>query len=287
MSYYRKSVYRSPTGSSKPEVLGSEILQRLLNHDVNLGGSFIEATGSQGSAKTSVLLFFAEYNMNVYPKEKVFWSNPYKAPMQFLRLQEDQWHIFVKEGSNVTFHDRAKRLRQVHPANLSYFKSYDDLYDNAIPGKCNAVFFGDRKEWIDFMGYIVSVGEWTAVFFDELSEIASGYSSGDDWRKIGEFSLTLKELRKCLVTCVVNSQSSSDTDHRVRTKLMAKIFLPGAKSDGKSRVHQQAIDNLVVDRQNGNESWIEMDGRFGLVVWSDVYPPSKVSWEARCDGLQR
>jgi len=269
---------------SKSEVNAERILRRCHVHDLDSGGVFSEITGCQGSGKTSVMISFMDYTINNYPDEKIFWSNCYNAPLQFVKISENKFHIMVKQGSNVTFHDRVKKLKQIHPE-VTHFSDFDDLYKKAIPGLCNAVFFGNRLEWMGFMHYLRSVGEWCHIYIDELSEIAPAFTRGKTWHKIGAFSLDAKEIRKCMLNLHTNTQSVSDIDHRIRTKIMVRIYLPGARSDNISRISQRAIDNLDEDPVNGNEAYLEFSGKFGKTRFKDIYKPiNGMQWEARVDG---
>ncbi len=79
-----------------------------------------------------------------------------------------------------------------------------------------------------------------------------------------------------------NSQALPDIDHRVRIKIMVKIFLPSARSDKHSRGEQTAIDNLEEDHNVGNEGYLEHSGRFGKTRFKDIYRPVVgMQWEAR------
>lgn len=266
---------------SKSEINAERILKRIHIHDLDSGGVFTEITGSQGSAKTSVLLSFIDYGIRNYTNEKIFFSNCYNAPLQFVKIGENKFHIMVKKNSGVTFHDRTNRLKHINPK-ITYFTDYNDLYSRAIPGKCNSIFFGNRLEWIKFIHFLRSVGEWTHIYIDEISEIAPAFSSGRLWKTIRDFAIDLKEVRKCMLSVHCNTQSVSDIDHRVRTKVMVKIYLPGARSDNISRITQTAIDNLSEDPIHGNEAYLEYSGKFGKTVFKDIYKPNpKILWEAR------
>jgi len=266
---------------TKSEINARRILKRIHVHDPDSGGVMVEITGSQGSGKTSVMLSFMDYTLRNHPTEKIFWSNPYFAPLQFVKIGDGNYHIMVKEGSGVTFHDRNKKLKRIYPK-ITWFKDYMDCYDKALPGKCNALFFGDRQEWIDFLHFLRSVGEWTHVYFDEISEIAPAFSGGKTWKRIKDFAIDLKEVRKCQINVFSNSQSLADIDHRVRTKTMIRVFMPGAREGSESRVKQRAIDNLNEDPVNGNEAYIEQSGKFGLTTFRDIYKPIPgIQWEAR------
>ena len=102
------------------------------------------------------------------------------------------------------------------------------------------------------------------------------------WKKIKDFSETVKEIRKCNINLFTNTQTITDIDYRVRRKLMVKVFLPGAIRDPTSRVTQRAIDNLRRDPINGNNAYIDAGGLFGGVKFPRIFKPSKkLSWEAR------
>jgi hypothetical protein len=238
----------------------------------------------QGCGKTSVMLSFIDYTLSQYPEEKVFFSNTYHAPLQSIKIGLQKHHIIVKKDSGVTFHDRRNKLRQVFPA-VTSFTDMDDLWNKALPGKCNCVFFGDRYNWMGFIHYLRSVGEWVHVYIDELSEISPAFTKGRVWKIIHEFSNDMKEIRKCMINCHTNSQSVADIDHRIRSKVMIRIYLPGAKKENVSRITQKALDNLDESNRIGNQAYLEMAGKFGTTRFTDIYRPDpKMQWEARING---
>ena len=269
---------------SKSEVLAARILKRCHVHDMDSGGVFSFITGGMGTGKTSTMLSFCNYTLLHYPKEKVFWSNTYNTPIQSIKIGLDKHNIMVKEGAGVSFHDRNKRLEVIHPG-VTRFKDFDELFNLAQPGKCNCVFFGNRHCWIDFIHFLRSAGEWVHVYIDELSEIAPAFTSGKLFKQIGSFSMDMKEVRKCMINITANSQALPDVDHRIRSKIMVRIFLPGARSDQYSRVQQGAIDNLEENPVDGNEAYMEQSGRFGRTRFKDIYKPIPgLQWEARVNG---
>jgi len=266
---------------SKSEANAELILRRIHVHSQDEGGVVSLTTGSQGSAKTSVNLSFADYTLEHHPKDRVFWSNCYGSPLQFPKIGEGKWIILVKKNAGITFHDRSKKLKQVYPKVIE-FTDFDDLYQKAIPGKVNAVFFGDRLEWMKFMTYLRSVGEWNHVFIDEFSEVSPANTAGKTYKNIHRFANTVKEARKCFMNIHANTQATQDIDYRILTKIMISIFLPGSRTTKHSRILQGAIDNLSVDKEKGNEAWIEYSGRFGKTRFSQIYRPNpKYNWEAR------
>lgn len=266
---------------TKSELNAERILTRINTHDYDSGGIFSECTGSQGSGKTSVLLSFVDYALKHYPDEKVFFNECFHAPLQCTKLGLDKINLMVEDNSDIIFCDRSQKLKEIFPP-VIYFKDFEDCYEKSIPGKCNVVFFKERMMLIDFIGWLRGVGVWNHVFIDEMSEIGPAFSGGRTWKKIKDFSLILKDVRKCMINIHCNSQSVVDTDHRVRSKIMCKIYLPGAKSDRDSRITQRAIDNLSEDKEHGSEAFLEYSGKFGKTKFCDIYKPLPgVHWEAR------
>jgi len=258
---------------SKSEFLGAKIMERVLAHDLDQGGMYLEVTGAQGTFKTGALLAFTQATLQRYPKDKIFWSECFKTPLQCLRLGIEKIHLMVQEGSNVVFRDRNNHLEKVSIP-VTYFTNFEDCFNKAILGKVNVVFFSDRKTWRLFLSYLRDIGEWIHVFIDEISEVAPANPSGDEYWDMVEFGWVMKDVRKCQMKVYTNTQTASDVDYRVRTKIMVKVFLPGARKDPHCRVTQQAIDNLVRDESRGNQAWIEYTGDFGLVVFKDIYRPN-------------
>ena len=272
---------------SRREKLGREHLMRIIEEDEEIGGVYVEITGSQGSGKTAVLLAMHSDFTNNYPQDRCFWASTYNAPLQFLKLGKDKYHIMILEGSNVEIRDREQNVEIVNFPNdncsypITYFSTFDELWDKSKPGMCNAIFFGDKKIWMDFLFYLRSKYEWAHIFIDEFSEVAPSDSKDVGWQRIRRFAEDIKEIRKCNKNVVTNSQTSTDVDYRVRRKIMIRIFLPGAKTDKKTRVYQRAVDNLTKDRVHGNMAYIDYDGKFGCIRFKNIFKPIKgINWEA-------
>jgi len=267
---------------SRQEIEGRKILYSIHEHDTDSGGYFIEITGMPGSGKTSAMLSLANYTLNHHPTEKVFWSNSYGTPLQFFKIGEGKWKILVQEGSGIKFFDRVTR-KEVTNLDITYFKDFEDLYFKSEGGKLNAVFFADRTMWMDFIKFLRSIYGWHHIYIDEMGEVIPNSSSGKLYRKIGDFSIkVVGEIRKCNLNVIYNTQSIADLDYRPRRKLQLKVFLPGAKVDGVTRIKQTAIDSLRRDKINGNYAYVDAMGVFGVVRFRDIYKPSNgVSLEAR------
>lgn len=274
--------------TSRREHYGKLHLQRILEENDQIGGVYTEITGSQGSGKTAVMLAFLLDFIKNYPNDKCFWGSTLNAPLQFLKLKDDMYHIMILEGSNIKILDREKNGKEIYFPNtgcrypITYFKTFNELWDKAKPGCCNAVFFGDRTIWMDFIFYLRSKYEWAHLFIDEFGEVAPSDKKDIMWQKIRKFSEDIKEIRKCNKNIITNTQTTTDVDYRVRRKLMVRIFLPGAKADRKTRVYQRAIDNLTKDLINGNMAYLDYDGKFGVVRFKNIFKPIKGrNWEAR------
>ena len=257
---------------SKQEIMGEQILRRVHIHNPDYGGIFSEITGAQGSGKTSVLLSFADYTMVNYPNEKIFMSECYNAPLQVFKLGLNRYQFLVKEGAGIIFRDRDRKLEEVD-FKPTYFTNLDDMYDKAKSGKVNVVFTGDRSNWMELIGYLRGVGEWTHIYIDELGDISPSQTGGEMWKRINKFATVMKDVRKCMMNVHCNTQTSKDVDYRIRNKIMLKVFLPGAIVDSSTRIQQRAVDNLDRNPEHGNQAYLDFTGQFGVVTFSDIYKP--------------
>jgi energy-coupling factor transporter ATP-binding protein EcfA2 len=271
--YYNGDDYLSGDGSSRPAIEAERIIKRIFAHNPDSGGSTVEILGAPGSGKTSLLLFFASTIKEMYPKEKIYWSDVYNAPIQSIKIGQDNWNLMVQKNSGITFHDRDKKLKQIYPE-LTEFESFADLVEKAKPDKINSIWFPDRKTWMDFISYSKRIGEWTHIFLDEGSEIFPSCLSGSSWHRVGRFANEdVAELRKCMCNLFFDTQSPSDCDSRVRGKITIRIMMPGSRKDRNSRIYQEAIDNLKEDHVHGSECFIEQSGKFGLLHVGKIYKP--------------
>jgi len=259
---------------SKPEIEGEKLLRGLLSQNVDYGGAFVYITGGMGGGKTSAMFSLLEYTRKFFPNQRIFLSETYDAPLQCFKLGMDKCRFLVKKDSNVTFRDRNKKLEKVEFLPINYFSDYDECWNKSKAGKVNVLFFGDRYEWSKFMMFIRHKGEWSHIFIDEIGEILPAGTSGTRWRTIGDFGNFAKDIRKCMMKVITNTQSVRDLDYRVSDKFMYRVFLPGAMQDKKhSRVVQKAIDNLSGNEKKGNMAYIDRMGTFGLIRFEQVFKP--------------
>jgi len=274
---------KRPPVRSKQKRLGGLIIRRIYKRNINEGGTFTEITGAPSAAKTSVMLSFG--NKIMKNDELVFWSSSYGSPLQFFLKMDNKssikYNILIKKGMDIEFWDRYENKKVNLP--VQEFDTFDELYKLSEKDKLNCPFFGDRTEWTKFIEFLMGKGRWHTVLIDEISELTPADTGGDVLKRIRYFANhTLGQSRKCGLTIVCNTQSTTDTAHQVRKKLNIRIFLPGAKVDKYTRVKQRAVDNLNEDHVHGSQAYISASGRFGVIRFRDIYKPvSGLSIEAR------
>jgi hypothetical protein len=258
--------------SSKPEIIGEQILKRVLSRNKDYGGILVEITGAQGTSKTSTLLSFISTTIRSHPNEKIFFREQVDAPLQIFKLGKEQYQFFVKKSSNIVFRNRDKQLQiiDLHPI---YFSTYKELYNKSQPGKVSVVFFDSNAEWMEFITFLRSVGEWVNVFIDEIADICPAVNRGALFKQIVDFAGVMGAVRRCMMNVFYNTQTAQDIDWKIRKKVMLKILLPGAIADRDTRVTQKAIDNLVRDPVHGNEAYLDAGGEFGKVRFTDIFKP--------------
>jgi len=260
---------------SKSEIIGQQLIKRILSRNKDYGGILGEITGAQGTAKTSVLLSLSHRTIKRQPDEKIFWREQTNSPIQIFKLGLDKINFMVPDNERIVFRDRDNKLEHVELSPLTYFKTgdYQDLYEKAERGKANLVYFTTPYEWMDFMTHLREAGEWVNVFIDEMADICPSVNSGELFTKVRDFAGVMGAVRRCMMNVFYNTQTAQDVDWKIRKKVMLNVFLPGAISDKKSRVTQKAIDNLIRDPIHGNEAFLDMAGEFGKVRFTDIYKP--------------
>lgn len=275
--------------TSKPEILGQKILGQLLSQRDEYGGAFVYITGAMGGGKTSAMLSWLVYHLKHYPHQKIFLSETYDAPLQSFKVGPKYINFLIKEGSGVVFRDRNQDLKDVTAKwNATHFTTYKDLYEKAKPGMVNTAFFGNRTKWMDFIAYMRHTTSWDHIFIDEIGEVIPSNTSGKLHKRIGQFAIFAKDIRKCRMKVITNTQSVRDMDWRVIDKFMYRVFLPGAMADRKhSRITQKAIDNLIGDENYGNDAYIDRLGKFGKISFLDIFVPfNDLSIEAHNSNLE-
>jgi len=261
-----------PPRISRQEREGREILEGIHERNPFKGGCAIEVTGMPGSCKTAVLLAFINYILTHHKDERVYFSNSYGTPLQITKLEPDQYVILVQKDAGVTFFDRNKGQPIELP--VIEFNDFDDLYYKSSQNKCNCVFFGRREIWMLWIEYLMSKNGWHSIFFDEMSEVTPEETTGKIYKMTFRFAnRVMGQSRKCNMIIGYNTQRYSEVSWRVRRKLTHKIWLPGAKVDGITRVQQRAVDNLKRDAKHGNTGIIDFGGIFGYIKFGDIFEP--------------
>lgn len=271
------------------DIVGYEILQRVFLRNPAVGGVFLEVSGVQGSGKTSCLFDITNKIMEKNPDELVFMRDRVNTPVQFNRYP--RWRIMAEEGLELKFRDIQKDKYLEIP--VTYFKNYEDLYRKAKPGYINVVYFNnERKQWFKFISYLrrtmhrrghmylnenIEEPVWKTVIWDEYEDLCPADEEKPLWTMIKNFKDEAKNIRKGLVTLLVDTQNKWDVDYRVRGKLMMRVYLKGAAVDKNSPINQKAINAL--DQIDGKrQALIDWGARYGKIRFNP-YPPRKPLFE--------
>jgi len=280
---------------SAEEVEGQNIVKSIFEHDQDHGGVTSIVMGIPGSAKTAVCCSFADYIMDYYPKEKVWFRNSMYSPVQFIKLRNTH-KVYIEKCSNVRLFDRFTGKDVTKKLGAVYFTSFDDLYNKSLTGGCNAVFFGNSNiegipkdmdmgtiKWMQFMRYLLGKHTWQHILIDEYSELAGARPSGKMWEIVEQHAHDIKNARKSNMNIYSNTHQTSDIDFRVMQSIMVIVFLYGAHPYRFSRVNKYALDNLPKPtHRTGTYGWLSYGSKFGRVHFPTVYKPVKnVSYEAR------
>jgi len=250
---------------------GKKILQNVIfNRDKSEGGFSMETVGPQGSGKTSLDLHIIDKTIEKFRDELLFFRDSTESPVQFNRI--DKWHIYGQEGMKLKFRDYDTNKYFNQP--VTYFTSFDDIYENAEPGIANVIYFIREHTWIDFLNYLrrhMHRGSgWKTVFLEEYEDIAPQYAKSTGWKKNQLYSKNAKNIRKGLVNTLANTQNKSDVSYFIRTKLMIRSYLRGAKVDDISPIQQKAVDKLKM-----GEALIDYGTNFGKITF-DPYRPKQI-----------
>lgn len=275
-------------GENKPrEVIEAEnILKDIFSLDVNRGAKTTLTLGVPGSVKTGVDCHFVNYFIHQHPEDvKIFWRNSLNAAIQVFKLPK--WHIYIEENSGVRLFDRhtgkdvtQKFERKQH---LTYFTTFNELYDIAKPGICNAVFFKDihmkeieydmgTLQWFKFYEFLQGFYDWSCVVFDEWHEMAKRGTGGLMWKMIRDHSNALSNARKNHVITHGNCHQTSEMDDRVVENIMIFIQMYGSKRYKHNMVTKNAVAGLPKPSDfQGAWAWISEGGRYGRFQIKEMY----------------
>lgn len=281
---------------SKPQIEGDRLYnRRLLLHDFDQGQPSSLILGQPGSCKTAVTAQICEHSMTKHPEDRIFWRSALNAPVQIVKLPK--WHIYIENNSGIRFFNR--RTGEDHTdvlikqKKISYFKSFDDLYNKAKPGVCNGVFFKDmhmkgiKKDngtlrWFRFIRFLLNKFDWCQVFLDEYQEMVKSGNGDRMYWEIDRHSDDVSSARKTHVGIHANCHQTAEIDWRVLPSFMLTLQLFGSRPYKYNMVTKQALAGLKEPiEQYGAEAWIAEGGKFGKIVFPKVYKLDGLNIAAR------
>lgn len=231
-------------------VQGGILLDRIFKRDFSIGGSFTECTGSQGCGKTSLLLGFAEKIIRTYPGELVLWRESIDCPAQWNKFNGEV-RILVEKNYKITIRNQVDRsiAKEIE---IIYFEGLDELLSLLKPSCLNVIYFEMGYSWVDLIKKLIVKPGFKTLLWDEYEDLLPEHSSGIVWKKNGEFSNALKQVRKGCISLICATQSNSDVDFRVRKKLNSWIYMYGSRPDSMSPISLNAIHSLRI-----GAAWID------------------------------
>lgn len=237
------------------------LLDRLLNHKREQGGTLALATGIQGSGKTTFLVGLA--SAFVEQGETVIWRG----------RSLDAWHAFpgdvkiwVQEDyplvfGRVGYHDDSTFEPWTDLPTHS-FKDGPDLIKRAERGCLNVVYdrptrlvYNEkREEWAveptRFWGRLVDQlrkrpdARWIALFMDEMHEVWHDRPEGEDYKHQAEVRDAFADFRKSFCSFIGASHEPDEIDYRILAKLQFHIYARGSTPKRKSAVWPAATRTL-------------------------------------------
>jgi len=287
-----ESKSKSDITQSREELEAQNLLNDLFEHNEDRGAISTLTIGMPGSCKTTLELIFEQYATNHYPNDKIFWRSSLNAPLQFFKLEK--YKIYVEEESGINFIDRISRKNITNDLDITYFREFEELYDECKPAICNAIFFKDmhlkgveRDEgtirWFEFIRWLLGVYEWKHVFLDEYHEMIKNGATGLFWRKILDHSDDVSNARKSNLSIHGNCHQTSEIDYRVLDNIMCEIQMYGSKPSRHTPISRRALQHISKPNENdGAYAWISSGGRFGKFNIKDVLKlPKDISIMAR------
>ena len=110
---------------TNPEKEGTRIHNVTLSRDLDTGATFVLVSAGMGGVKTGACLDYSEKIMSTYPNEKVFWRESLKSPVQFTKIQNFGYKIFIEKDYDLVFRDIKKN--KVFTPEVFYFKTFREL----------------------------------------------------------------------------------------------------------------------------------------------------------------
>ena len=281
---------------SRSAIEGTRLLSRITQHDNRYGAKSSITFGQPESCKTAATCSIAEYFMNHYPKDPIFWRSALNAPIQVFKLPK--WHIFIEKDSGIRLFDRntgqdvTENLKKKRK--ITYFKGFNELLKKAKPGVCNGIFFKDLHyknvkndegtvQWFRFIRDMLHRSIWYFVFLDEYQEMVKAGNGERMYWEIDKHSNDISSARKSNVGIHANAHQTSEVDWRVITGFMIILQMYGSRAYKHSSVSKNALAAIKKPTERkGAEAWISEGGHYGKLTFKKVYElPEKHNLEAR------
>lgn len=226
------------------------LLDRLLNHRREQGGTLGLSTGIQGSGKTTLNLGLARLYADA--GEVVIWRG----------RDLDAWAgfpgdvvIWVEEGHDVGFWriPHGSNTPEAWKLPVHRFADPADLVARAQPGVLNVVYARERdadgtptRVWDAIVRALKDKvsAEWHALFVDEAHEVWWDRPEGDDDRAQRRVRDDLADFRKSFNSLFMSTHHADEIDYRILNKIQFQIYTRGSKPSRKSEVWPSACRQL-------------------------------------------
>jgi len=283
-------------GEARPQIEADKFMRRLFSHNEDIGAISSITTGQPGSCKTAASCSMCETVMQTHPEDKIFWRSALNAPIQIFKLPK--WHLYVEKDSGIRFYDRNKGVditdnlyRNNH---ITYFTSFEELYNKAEAGICNGVFFKDlylwgmtkdqgNLQWFRFIRFLLHNSNWDYVFIDEYQEMVKANSKGNLFWEIDTHADDVSTARKACVAIHANCHQIQELDYRIKPSYMLLSQMYGSLKYSGSPVSKKAIAAMHRPKEStGAEAWLSEGGNYGHIIFKKVYVlPKYLNIEAR------
>ena len=260
--------FSSSVDLSRADIEGEKLWNQIFKRDLNFGGMLVGIFGMMGSGKTSLLHHVARRIIKENPSELVFWREPLNNPLQ-VQNNGCKYQILCEKRHPVTVKIlKDTGLEQADEIPVRLFSGFKDLIHKAEPQMINVVFLDDLSRWIKLIDRLKITKGWKTCIFDEMEDVCPMRVSGKAWTLNEHFANTLKEIRKCYISLIYNTQTQMDLDYRISSKTMMHCYLYGSRKDEHSPLFKGTLQALEL-----GSAWLDLArARFGLIKFNPVLP---------------
>jgi hypothetical protein len=253
---------------SRVDIEGQDLWGKIFSRDLNFGGMLVGIFGMMGSGKTSLLHHITRRIMKENPDELIFWREPMNNPLQVINSGCD-FQVFCEKNHPVCAQQLSgNQLRYIDTIKIRKFSGFYNLLKMADKDKINVVYLNDHTRWLKLIERLKIYPGFKTLIMDEMEDIVPMRVSGKSWQMNERFANSLKEIRKCNINLVYNTQNQFDLDYRISSKTMMHIYCYGARKDEHSPVFKGALQNLSL-----GSAWIDLArARFGMIRFPPVKP---------------